>query len=694
MGLTAGCAKCHSHKYDPISQKEYYQLYAFFNQTEDADSGDERPKLPFPTKDQQAQIAKLQAEYMQVRQQIYTYTDEFKAAAAKWEDEAKKRAGWVVVKPTSMTAASGSTMKLQSDGSVLVEARRPARETYTITIPAGTKPITGIRLDVLPDKSHPKGGVGRAENDGNFVLSRFAVAAKPKDEPAKTLSVSSAVADFSQDQYPVEHALKCPNRRKNGWAVSPKQLDPHSAAFTLAEPYTPADGTELEITLDHQFELNYSGFSIGRFRLSLTSDTPPSLTGELAAELRVIFMVPAGKRTPEQQEYVFAYYAAIAPSTKSLRDQLDALQKKIAAVPAAQTPIMKELPQDKQRPNKVHVRGNFLDQGEAVVAGVPAAFHPFPAEAPRNRLGVAEWLMHRDNPLTARVAVNRFWAHLFGRGLVETQEDFGSQGQPPTHPELLDWLAVEFREKDWSIKGLLKTIVMSATYRQLSRATTDLLKRDPDNRLLARGPRFRMEAEMIRDTALAASGLLSHKMLGPSVMPPQPEGLWKSAYSGERWVTATGENHYRRGLYTYAKRTTPYPAMTTFDAPSREICTVRRVTTNTPLQALVTLNDTAFVEMAQELARRMFAAGKTPDERIAHGLERALVRPARAEELTVLRELYEARRKYFTANPEDATAFATNPLGPPQEAMPVAELAALTAVANVILNLDEFLTKP
>jgi hypothetical protein len=212
--------------------------------------------------------------------------------------------------------------------------------------------------------------------------------------------------------------------------------------------------------------------------------------------------------------------------------------------------------------------------------------------------------------------------------------------------------------------------------------------------LLARGPRFRLEAEMIRDTALAASGLLSHKMLGPSVMPPQPEGLWKSAYSGEKWVTATGENRYRRGLYTYAKRTTPYPAMTTFDAPSREICTVRRVTTNTPLQALVTLNDTAFVEMAQALARRMYSAGKTPDERIAHGLERALVRPPRPQELTVLKELFEARLKHYTANPEDATAFATNPLGPPPGTMPVAELAALTAVANVMLNLDEFLTKP
>jgi hypothetical protein len=291
------------------------------------------------------------------------------------------------------------------------------------------------------------------------------------------------------------------------------------------------------------------------------------------------------------------------------------------------------------------------------------------------------------------VAVNRFWLHLFGRGLVETQEDFGSQGRPPSHPELLDWLAVEFRDKGWSMKGLLKTIVMSATYRQSSKATPELVKRDATNRLLARGPRFRMEFEMIRDSALAASGVLSPKMYGPSVMPPQPDGVWRSVYNTARWVAATGEDRYRRGLYTYVKRTAPYPALTTLDGPSREICTIRRVATNTPLQALVTLNDTAFVETAQALARQMFAAGKTPEERIARGLERALVRPAKPDEVAVLKELYDARRKHYEAHADEATKLATDPLGPAPNGMPVSDLAALTAVANVILNLDEFLTK-
>jgi len=693
MGLTAGCAKCHSHKYDPISQKEYYQLYAFFNQTEDADTGDERPRLPTPTKDQQEIVTRLQAEYMRVRQELHTYTEDFKTAAGKWEEEARKRAGWSVVKPRQMTAASGSTMKIQEDGSVLAEARRPARETYTVRIPV-TDRITGIQLEVLPDKSHPRGGVGRAENDGNFVLSRFVVKAKPESGDAKELAVAAAVADFSQDQYPVAHALKNPNPRKNGWAVAPKQLDIHKAVFSLAEPYFPGPGVELEVTLDHQFEFNYPGFSIGRFRLFLTGDEGPSLTGELPGEVRTVLAVPFERRTPDQRTYVWAYYAGIAPVTKSIRDRLDALQKQIAAVPVPQTPILKELPAGKLRPNRVHNRGNFLDQGEVVEAGVPAAFHPFPVEAPRNRLGVADWLTDANNPLTARVAVNRVWAQLFGRGLVETQEDFGSQGQPPSHPELLDWLAVDFRQTGWSMKRLCKTLVMSATYRQSARLTPELLQRDPYNRLLARGPRFRLEAEMIRDTALAASGLLSQKMFGPSVMPPQPDGLWRSAYSGEKWITAKGEDRYRRGLYTYVKRTAPYPAMTTFDAPSRELCTIRRLNTNTPLQALVTLNDTAFVEMAQSLARKMYTAGKTADERIAHGLERALVRKAKPEEVAVLRKLYEARVEHYVAHPDEAKVLATDPLGAAPEGMPVVELAALTAVGNVILNLDEFLTKP
>jgi hypothetical protein len=302
--------------------------------------------------------------------------------------------------------------------------------------------------------------------------------------------------------------------------------------------------------------------------------------------------------------------------------------------------------------------------------------------------------MDPANPLTARVAVNRHWAQLFGRGLVESQEDFGSQGQPPSHPDLLDWLAVDFREQAWSFKQLCKRIVPSATFRQSSRATPELVRKDRHNRLLARGPRFRMEAEMIRDTALATSGLMTRKMFGPSVMPAQPEGIWRSTYNTEKWATSAGDDRYRRGLYTFVKRTSPYPAMITLDAPSRESCTIRRLNTNTPLQALVTLNDAVYIEAAQALARRAVReGGPSPRSRIALALQLALVRPAESREIDALAELYERRLDSYRNDPAAARTLATEPLGPLPAGWNEAEMAALTSVCNVILNLDEFLTR-
>jgi hypothetical protein len=338
-------------------------------------------------------------------------------------------------------------------------------------------------------------------------------------------------------------------------------------------------------------------------------------------------------------------------------------------------------------------RGNFLDPGDPVSPGTPAAFHSLPEGAPLNRLGVAEWICSRENPLTARVAVNRIWAQLFGTGLVESQEDFGTQGTPPEYPEVLDWLAVDFMDHGWSFKKLLKSIVLSATYRQSSRVTPDLAERDRFNRLLARGPRFRLEAEMLRDQALEVSGLLSRKMHGPSVMPYQPPGLWKSTYSNDKWATSPGEDRYRRGIYTFLKRTTPYPEMITFDGTSRETCTIRRARTNTPLQALVLLNDPVFVECAQALARKMNACGAAAlDEQIAFGLRAALLREPRPAEIAALVSLYRERLEVYRPDAAAAEKFASDPLGPLPSGTDVAHLAALTAVANVILNLDEFLT--
>jgi hypothetical protein len=358
-------------------------------------------------------------------------------------------------------------------------------------------------------------------------------------------------------------------------------------------------------------------------------------------------------------------------------------------------PVMVELPTDKRRETRVMVKGSFLSPGEKVEAAVPAAFHPLPEGMPASRLGVALWLVDRNNPLTARVAVNRLWAQLFGVGLVETEEDFGTQGELPTHPELLDWLATEYVRLGWDTKALLRLIVTSATYRQSAKVTPDRLAKDPRNRLLSRGSRFRLDAEMIRDQALALSGLLSQKMHGPSVFPPQPPGLWQAAFNGQRtWATSQGDDRHRRGLYTFWRRTVPYPSMATFDASSREVCIVRRIRTNTPLQAFVTLNDPVYVETAQALARRIVREGGSGDEaRARFGLGLCLARSPKQNEVRQLTDLLDTERGHYRADARGALEIATDPIGPLPAGVDAVELAAWTIAANVLLNLDGVLTK-
>ena len=357
---------------------------------------------------------------------------------------------------------------------------------------------------------------------------------------------------------------------------------------------------------------------------------------------------------------------------------------------------MRELAAGKQRRTFVHVRGNFLEPGEEVESGVPQSFGPLPEGVPRNRLGVAQWLTHPDNPLTARVAVNRVWARLFGLGFVETEEDFGSQGIPPSHPQLLDWLAVEFQESlGWSMKQLCKTIVMSATYRQSSKVDPAKQAADPRNQLLSRAPRFRLSAEAVRDQALAASGLLSPKMFGPSVMPPQPSGIWQTTYSKLKWATSEGEDRYRRGLYTFLRRTSPYPSMLMFDAGSGEVCQIRRIRTNTPLQALVTLNDPVYIEAAGGLASRVLHEQSEADTaaRVSRAFRIVLVRPPTEQETARLGSMYESTLAEFQADEAAVESLIkSSNVAVPAKAQK-AELAAWIVVANVLLNLDETLMR-
>lgn len=381
-----------------------------------------------------------------------------------------------------------------------------------------------------------------------------------------------------------------------------------------------------------------------------------------------------------------------AKAGESAKETLAALEKQLAEIkPVTTVPMMRELPADQQRVTKIQIRGNYLSTGDEVEAGVPAAFHPLPEGAPHNRLGIAKWLVDDRNPLTPRTIANRHWEQIFGIGIVETSEEFGSQGELPSHPELLDWLAVELRESGWDLKRLLRLLVTSAAYRQQSVVTAEMLERDPQNRLLARGPRFRISAEMVRDQALFVSGLLSDKMYGPPVRPPQPELGLKAAFgSATDWKTSEGADRYRRGIYTTWRRSNPYPSMVTFDAPNREVCLVRRMRTNTPLQALVTLNDPVYIEAAQALARRM-AAGETVDQQIALGVRRCLLREPRGEEVERLSQLYHEVRKELASAPEEARQLAEDPLGPLPAGFDPVDVAALTIVANALLNLDEML---
>ena len=411
----------------------------------------------------------------------------------------------------------------------------------------------------------------------------------------------------------------------------------------------------------------------------------------MPAPIRTLLARPAAERSERDRAEIAKHHRAIAPSLAPVRAEIAALRKQEPKdIP---TTLVLEAVKE-PRTTRIFRRGNFLDRGDEVPPGVPAVLAAAGPAPPRDRLEFARWLVSPDNPLTARVTVNRLWEAYFGRGLVETSEDFGAQGEPPSHPELLDWLATEFVRQGWSLKAMHRLIVTSATYRQSSKVAPGLLEKDPANRWLARGPRFRMEAEMLRDTALAAGGLLNPAIGGPSVFPFQPDGVWAMPYSDDRWITQTNGNQFRRGLYTFARRSFPYAAFATFDAPSREVCIERRPRTNTPLQALTTLNDPAFLAAAAGLARRVLdEGGDTPRQRLAHAFRCVVGRRPAADERQALLELYRKVHTRFASDPAAAEKVATAALPFSGQPADLAELAAWTVIANVLLNLDEALTK-
>ncbi len=828
MGLTMGCAQCHSHKFDPISQTEFYSTYALFNQTADHDANDESPTLPIPDPSQQTHRGHLQAELGELQKAAAEGTPALAAEQAAWEQHVQQAVAWEPLAIQSLTAADPPSWENQPDHSVLIKAGAAAQNTYHLTAISNLRGITAVRLEALPDNSLPSHGPGAALN-GNAVLTGLTLSAQPTqkvvphvryvrvDAPGKgrflhlaevevfsgrtNVARQGKASQVSTDfggvaqrgidgntngdykansvthtaatdnpwweldlgkEYPVDQLVMwnrldggmdarlvpftitalsdthttvwtqtttvAPNPSitydltasrphialqyatstyaqpgwevgraidgdaKTGWAFSPRCGEPHTAVFELAEPldFGEAAAAALEISLAQEYGENHT---LGKFRLSVTAAPQPVIA--LSESLRSIFSKIPGTRTAAEARTLRECFLPTSKVQPQLTQAVADKQKQIESIKPVAVPVMQELAADHARTTHLLNKGNFLDPGPVVTPAVPAAFGPWPAAAPQNRLGLADWIFSPENPLTARVAVNRFWAQLFGTGLVETEEDFGTQGTLPSHPQLLDWLACEFTAQHWDVKALLKMIVTSATYRQSSQVTAELLAKDERGRLLSRYPRRRLDAEQVRDQALALAGLLSGKLGGPSVYPPQPDGLWKAAFNGQRtYDTSKGEDRYRRGLYTIWRRSVPYPSMATFDAPSRESCTIRRVPTNTPLQAYVTLNDPVYVEAAQALGRRILReGGATLNTRLTYAYRLVLGREATSTQLGPLEKLYQSAATQYAQMPAEALRLATEPLGPLPAGLPAAEAAAWTLVANTLLNLDAVLMK-
>lgn len=713
LGSTIGCAQCHNHKYDPFTQKDYYRLYAFFESADyeiayQSATKEEftryvlEPQLDLPTPEQETKRKAINDELNKLEAQLKAPTAEVLAAQTQWERElAEEPKRWTPLNIAKAESSGGATLTPQNDQSILATGAKAENDIYMITVEVKLKRLTALRLEALPDPSLPQGGPGR-DPYGNFLLTGLEVAL-PSGQTIQFKDVKVDDAAYRPDprDFFAEAKSMGATDRPAGWFINATGDEGsrmvRQAVFVPVSPVSFAGNAVLTIKLKQQGGALCQ--SIGRFRLSATDTTDPARIVSISASQRRWLNLPANQRTAKQQESLNDRFRSSAPMFEATRNQMDKLRAELKSLNIVTALVMGEQKSYERPSTFLRERGNFMNKGPQVFAATPAVLHPLPDNAPANRLGLARWLVDENNPLVARVTVNRFWEQIFGRGIVETSEDFGSQSEPPVHPELLDWLAVEFmRPADkggcgWSMKKLVRLLVTSAAYRQDSKATPSLLEKDPYNRLLARGPRYRLEAEMLRDNALAVSGLLSRKLGGPSVMPLQPEGIWKAPYSSEKWIVSQGEDRYRRGLYTFVRRSSPHPMLLNFDGTSREFCTVRRTRTNTPLQALNALNDEALFEAARALAQRML--NEAPAEvrpRLTFGLRLCVARRPQAAELARLATLYQQQLDYFNAHADEAARVVKNQIKP---ATPCStpEMAAWTMVANVLLNLDETMTK-
>ena len=725
MALTMNCCRCHDHKYDPISQKEFFQFFAYFNSNDESgvlvdvsgggptrSRGNTPPLLSLPNEEEQKKIDEATAKLTEAEATLKATPAAQPELFAKWLDRkraafSKEGVAWQALSSEKVTSKEKTGFKRLDDGTWLTSGRPAAKETYVVEADLAPGLLTAVRLETLPDDTHPGKSLGRSSN-GNFVLSAFEVRLKTTDGKTTNLPLVKAEADYDQPGWSIAKLGPAPMTKgkakkadssKAGWAIGgnlPENRVARKAIFTVAPTTIPA-GAKLILVMRHEAVAQHS---IGRFRLNVSGQDPKllSLKTDAASEAaRRLFAKPADQITPADNKALEKFFADSPEHPRSVATSKVTAAKaaRDAALAAPVTVmVMKELAQPKDA--FVLDRGEYDRPGAKVERKLPAALPPLPAGEPNNRLGFARWLVNGQHPLTARVWVNRAWENFFGTGLVKTSENFGSQAEWPSHPELLDWLAVDFAENGWDMKRMQKLILMSQAYRQSTVVTPEKLEKDPENRWISRGPRFRLPAETIRDQALAVSGLLVPKVGGVSVKPYMPEAVWDetSVYGDMRNYKAdTGEGLYRRSLYTIWKRTAAPPSMLLFDSATREFCTVKRFRSNTPMQALSLLNEVTFVEASRKLAELALRQPGTTDQRLAWAFQRVTSRPGTPAELAVLRKGLDRRLTAYAADlPAAKKLLAIGQSAVPTDLDP-AQLAAWTVTTNVLLNLDETVTR-
>ncbi|WP_425613797.1 PSD1 and planctomycete cytochrome C domain-containing protein [Anatilimnocola sp. NA78] len=712
LGLTVACSQCHDHKYDPISQKDFYQLYAFFNGVPenglDGSKGNAAPLLKTPTTFQQNELARISQRMQAIQQQMSGDLPEVDAEQRKWEEAAlvKNEVKWHVVQKPAAKSRGGATIKELDDHSLLFSEANPAAELLEFNFFAPLPKVTAIRVEAFADDSFKGKGPGRSVN-GNFVLTNVRIEAAAENDTFAAAPINKAAADFEQETFPITKAID--GDAASGWAIHPEVGKNHSAIFELKEPIAASEAARVKLSL--AFDSQFAQHQIGRVRISVTDADEPIAGAGPPEKVAKLLKQPRDSRSTAEQREVTTYFrnqvSKVLVAARNELEQLKQLQTQLEqAIPT--TMVMQELPET--RPTYLLMRGAYdkPDKNEQLTAAVPSFLSPLPAQAPKNRLGLAQWLVDPTHPLMSRVTVNRYWQLLFGTGLVKTADDFGSQGDLPSHPELLDWLATDFvgasspRTTDWDVKHLVRQLVTTSTYRQTSAASAASRTGDHDNRLVSRGPRFRLQAEFIRDQALQASGLLDRRIGGTSVSPYQPAGLWEELMSradndkwtAQKYAQSHGVDLYRRTMYTFWKRTCPPASLATFDAPDREVCTVKRSRTNTPLQALVSMNDPTYVEAARLFAERAVKqGGASIDERLAYLFRTVLSRAPSEQEMKVLKNLYGRQLVHFEQHADAARKLLQVGEYPADASLSAPELAAWTMVASTILNTDEALSK-